>query len=167
MGQSQPKPTTVNPVFVQQITKPRDFRALADQINRLRQETASSMGDIESMVGADTREIGALNAARRASTASAYLASIPRADKYLQATTGVTDPYAPARESAQSYLDYSKGLAQKAEQTAATYETPEFQPKHYSWEDIPAPGTGKKEKQRMADVASQYDWSGLSKQKQV
>lgn len=147
MGQSQPKTTTVNPILIQQITKARDFRALADQINRYREEASSSMGDIERMSGTPA-DIGARRASVFERSAADYLGSIPHADKYIRATTGVDDPYAASRASAQSYLDLSKGLSEEAEREAAEYQAPEYSPEDFSWAKLPTPGSKPKSKRK-------------------
>jgi hypothetical protein len=143
MGQSQPKTTTVNPYLIQQIYKPRDFRALADQINRYREETFSRMSDLDRMSGGNPAEIGAQTAKTFKNAAAAYQSSIPQADKYIRAVTGQEDPYAVARESAQSNLDLTKSLSAEAEKEAASYQAPAYTKEKFSWEDLPTPGGGK------------------------
>ena len=148
MGQSQtkaPEPAVVDPRLFQPIIRERDFRALADQLNRYRAETGSSMRNISAMTG-NPAEIGARRAAAFESNAADYLSSIPRADRYIRETTGVDDPYAASRSSAQSYLDLNKRLSEEAERDVSVYQEPSEYDEEFSWAELPTPGKKRKRK---------------------
>ena len=107
------------------------FEDTAGYLKRIQEETAKIQGQRYQEVGTPA-ELGARMAGRRLQETSAYGASLPKGDKYLQQTTGVADPYAQLKDavSAQKYqalAEYEGALARMGEKPEPTInETPEW-----------------------------------------
>ena len=107
------------------------FEDTAGYLKRIQEETAKIQGQRYQEVGTPA-ELGARMAGRRLQETSAYGASLPKGDKYLQQTTGVADPYAQLKDavSAQKYqalAEYEGALARMGEKPEPTInEMPEW-----------------------------------------
>ena len=137
MGGSRPSapvtimPAPTSPTFYQSMIPQESFEDAAGYLKRIQEETAKIQGQRYQEVGTPA-ELGARMAGRRLQETSAYGASLPKGDKYLQQTTGVADPYAQLKDavSAQKYqalAEYEGALARMGEKPEPTInETPEW-----------------------------------------
>ena len=137
MGGSRPSapvtimPAPTSPTFYQSMIPQESFEDAAGYLKRIQEETAKIQGQRYQEVGTPA-ELGARMAGRRLQETSAYGASLPNGDKYLQQTTGVADPYAQLKDavSAQKYqalAEYEGALARMGEKPEPTInETPEW-----------------------------------------
>ena len=137
MGGSRPSapvtimPAPTSPTFYQSLIPQESFEDAAGYLKRIQEETAKIQGQRYQEVGTPA-ELGARMAGRRLQETSAYGASLPKGDKYLQQTTGVADPYAQLKDavSAQKYqalAEYEGALARMGEKPEPTInETPEW-----------------------------------------
>jgi len=137
MGGSRPSapvtvmPSPTAPSFYQSQAPKESFEDVAGYLKRIQEETGKIQGQRYQEVGTPA-ELGARMAGRRLQETSAYQASLPKGDKYLQQTTGVADPYAQLRDavSTQKYqasAEYEGALARMGEKPTPTInETPEW-----------------------------------------
>ena len=137
MGGSRPSapvtimPAPTSPTFFQSMIPQESFEDAAGYLKRIQEETAKIQGQRYQEVGTPA-ELGARMAGRRLQETSAYGASLPKGDKYLQQTTGVADPYAQLKDavSAQKYqalAEYEGALARMGEKPEPTInEMPEW-----------------------------------------
>lgn len=137
MGGSRPSapvtimPAPTSPTFFQSMIPQESFEDTAGYLKRIQEETAKIQGQRYQEVGTPA-ELGARMAGRRLQETSAYGASLPKGDKYLQQTTGVADPYAQLKDavSAQKYqalAEYEGALARMGEKPEPTInEMPEW-----------------------------------------
>ena len=137
MGGSRPSapvtvmPAPTSPTFYQSLIPQESFEDAAGYLKRIQEETAKIQGQRYQEVGTPA-ELGTRMAGRRLQETSAYGASLPKGDKYLQQTTGVADPYAQLKDSvsAQKYqalAEYEGALARMGEKPTPTInETPEW-----------------------------------------
>lgn len=137
MGGSRPSapvtimPAPTSPTFYQSLIPQESFEDAAGYLKRIQEETAKIQGQRYQEVGTPA-ELGARMAGRRLQETSAYGASLPKGDKYLQQTTGVADPYAQLKDavSAQKYqalAEYEGALARMGEKPEPTInEMPEW-----------------------------------------
>lgn len=82
-------------------------------------------------------ELGAQQAGIRSRTASAYAASLPVGDRYLAATTGVTDPYAALYQDAMAQAVSGAQDWEKARRKAAVTPGPQMTYTPPSWATHP------------------------------
>ena len=137
MGGSRPSapvtimPAPTSPTFYQSLIPQESFEDAAGYLKRIQEETAKIQGQRYQEVGTPA-ELGARMAGRRLQETSAYQASLPKGDKYLQQTTGIADPYAQLKDavSAQKYqalAEYEGALARMGEKPEPTInEMPEW-----------------------------------------
>ena len=137
MGGSRPSapvtvmPAPTAPTFYQSLIPQESFEDAAGYLRRIQEETAKIQGQRYQEVGTPA-EIGARMAGRRLQEISAYGASLPKGDKYLQQTTGVANPYAQLNDAvnaqrSQALEEYETALARKGEKPEPTInETPEW-----------------------------------------
>lgn len=109
MGGSPPSapvtvmPAPTAPTLYQSVVPLESYQYVADAMRRAEEKTAQARADRYSEVGTPT-QIGARQAGRRANEAAAYLASLPKGDKYYSEVTGSTEPFKPLEEAASGYL---------------------------------------------------------------
>ena len=135
-----PKPTIITPpppTVYQSVQPLESYQMTGDFLKRLQQQTNTAQQQLYAQSGTPG-QIGARQAATRQQAAGSYLASLPTGDKYSRANSGVSDPYAPAREASQTAYsqaqkDYAEALA-KSTQAA---------PPAYSEEDMETPSWAK------------------------
>jgi hypothetical protein len=137
MGGSKPSapvtvmPAPTSPTFYQSLIPQESFEDAAGYLKRIQEETGKIQGQRYQEVGTPA-ELGARMAGRRLQETSAYGASLPKGDKYLQQTTGVTDPYAQLKDAVntqkyQALAEYEGALARMGEKPEPTInETPEW-----------------------------------------
>ena len=106
-----------------------------DFLERLQKQTNTAQQQLYAQSGTPG-EVGARQAGTRMQAASTYLSSLPTGDKYTRANSGVSDPYAPAREASQtaysqSQKDYAAALAKATQAPPPAYD--EEQMKTPSW----------------------------------
>jgi hypothetical protein len=124
-------PAPTSPTFYQSLIPQESFEDAAGYLKRIQEETAKIQGQRYQEVGTPA-ELGARMAGRRLQETSAYQASLPKGDKYLQQTTGIADPYAQLKDavSAQKYqalAEYEGALARMGEKPEPTInEMPEW-----------------------------------------
>jgi hypothetical protein len=117
MGGSSPSapvtvlPAPTAPTLYKSVVPLESYQDVAEAMQRAEKETAKIQGQRYQEVGTPA-EIGARQAGRRVSESAAYLASLPKGDKYYSETTGTVDPYGAIREtSKQSLSDAQKAYA--------------------------------------------------------
>jgi hypothetical protein len=124
-------PAPTSPTFYQSLIPQESFEDAAGYLKRIQEETAKVQGQRYQEVGTPA-ELGARMAGRRLQETSAYGASLPKGDKYLQQTTGVADPYAQLKDAVstqkyQALAEYDAALARLGEKPTPTInETPEW-----------------------------------------
>jgi len=143
MGGSKPvapqilAPAPTSPIVFQSVVPLKSYRDLSAQLGRFETELGKIQGQRYSEAGTPA-EIGAAQQARNVKTEEAYLASLPKGDRYLAQTTGMNtvagapdsagQPFRPSTTA----LDLAKSLSAKAlerigEVPAPTIsETPEW-----------------------------------------
>ena len=143
-----PAPTA--PTTYQSVIPLESYQDLAEQLNRIKTETAKIETQRYQEVGTP-EELGARQAGRRVQEAASYLSSLPRGDRFLAEARGFTgftpqafvDDIAPAREAAQarlseSQLAYGEALGKVAESKAAPPPPPPvFQTPSWAERTIP------------------------------
>ena len=137
MGGSRPSapvtvmPAPTAPTFYQSLIPQESFEDTAAYLKRIQEETGKIQKQRYQEVGTPA-ELGVRMAGRRLQETSSYGASLPKGDKYLQQTTGVTDPYAQLKDAigAQKYqalTEYDAALARIGDVPAPTVdETPSW-----------------------------------------
>jgi hypothetical protein len=118
-----PAPTT--PTIYQSVVPLQSYQQTADYLARLKQQTQDIQEQRYAQSGTP-EELGVRQAATRQQAAGTYLSSLPTGDKWLEATTGVVDRYAPAREAAQQNFtqaqqDYAEALKKLGNKPAPAY----------------------------------------------
>jgi len=108
-----------------------------DFLKRLQQQTNTAQQQLYSQSGTPG-EIGARQAETRMQASGAYLSSLPTGDKYTRANSGVSDQYAPVRESSQTA--YSGAQKDYADALAKSTQAP---PPAYTDQDMEAPSWAK------------------------
>jgi hypothetical protein len=137
MGGSKPSapvtvmPAPTAPTFYQSLIPQESFEDTAAYLKRIQEETGKIQKQRYQEVGTPA-ELGARMAGRRLQEINSYGASLPKGDKYLQQTTGVTDPYAQLKDAigAQKYqalAEYDAALARIGDVPEPTVdETPSW-----------------------------------------
>lgn len=137
MGGSKPSapvtvmPAPTAPTFYQSLIPQESFEDTAAYLKRIQEETGKIQKQRYQEVGTPA-ELGARMAGRRLQEINSYGASLPKGDKYLQQTTGVTDPYAQLKDAigAQKYqalAEYDAALARIGDVPKPTVdETPSW-----------------------------------------
>ena len=137
MGGSRPSapvtvmPAPTAPTFYQSLIPQESFEDTAAYLKRIQEETGKIQKQRYQEVGTPA-ELGARMAGRRLQEINSYGASLPKGDKYLQQTTGVTDPYAQLKDAigAQKYqalAEYDAALARIGDVPKPTVdETPSW-----------------------------------------
>jgi hypothetical protein len=124
-------PAPTSPTFYQSLIPQESFEDAAGYLKRIQEETGKIQGQRYQEVGTPA-ELGARMAGRRLQEIGSYEASLPAGDKYLRQTTGVTDPYASARDATGVQKSYAKDAYNKAMErvnevpTATISETPSW-----------------------------------------
>ena len=131
MGGSRPSAPTVvmpaptSPTIYQSVVPLQSYQQTADYLARIKQQTQEAQDRLQAQSGTP-EEIGARQAAVRLQAAGTYAGSLPTGDKWLQATTGVADRYAPAKKAAKQNLtqaqkDYAEALKKVGNKPAPAY----------------------------------------------
>jgi hypothetical protein len=112
-----------------------------DFLNRLQQQTNTAQKQLYAQSGTPG-EVGLRQAGTRLQAAGSYLSSLPTGDKYTRASSGVSDPYAPARESsqtayAQTQKDYADALAKSTQAAPPAYTDEEMKAPSWAKSTIP------------------------------
>jgi len=137
MGGSRPSapvtimPAPTAPTFYQSLVPKESFEDAAGYLRRIQEETAKVQNQRYQEVGTPA-ELGARMAGRRLQEINAYSASLPKGDKYLQQTTGISNvnedlKQALAAQKYQALGEYQNALARINEVPEATIaETPSW-----------------------------------------
>lgn len=120
-----------------------------DFLKRLQQQTNTAQQQLYAQSGTPG-EIGARQAGTRMQAAGAYLSSLPTGDKYTRANSGVSDQYAPVRESSQTAYsgaqkDYADALAKSTQAPSPAYTDEEMQAPSWATSTIPEGMPGHRE----------------------
>ena len=124
-----PAPTA--PTTYRSVVPLESYQQAADYLRRLTEKTEGIRQERYQEVGTPA-ELGARQAQRRVKEEAAYLAAVPKTDKYIAETTGQTNQFAPVQAAAQMSTtaaaeDYLKALEKAGEKPKPlTYETPEW-----------------------------------------
>ena len=135
-----PKPTVITPpppTVYQSVQPLSSYQMTGDYLRRLQDQTNVAQQQLYTQSGTPA-QIGARQADVRQKDAATYLTSLPTGDKYIRATTGVEDQYAPAREAAQT--SYSQAQKDYADALAKSTQAA---PPAYSEEDLKTPSWAK------------------------
>lgn len=114
-----PSPTA--PQLYQSVAPLESFKQLGEQFGRFQKETAKIQEQRYQDTGTPA-EVGVRMAGRRIEEEAAKAAALPSGDKYIQETTGQSDPYGIARSVAQGAVDRAKQEYQTA--LGRQYEKP-------------------------------------------
>ena len=109
MGSSPPSapvtvmPAPTAPTIYKSVVPLESYQQTADYLKRIQEQTniAQQVLDIQS---GTPGQVGARKAATEMQAAATYAAFLPKGDKYLQETTGVSQPYAAAQQVADQRL---------------------------------------------------------------
>lgn len=147
MGQSQPKP--VEPKLYRTKYPNRDFKAAATSIGQSQERTAGYLSAIQQLGGLNPAQVGAQSTAANTQAATNYLASLPPMDQYVREATGGVDPFAAARQAAESRYNLSKSYSDQAAKAAESYVPVPEEPIEFGWLKHSAKDN-RKDKPRMA-----------------
>lgn len=122
-----------------------------DFLNRLQRQTNTAQEQLYAQSGTP-REIAARQAGTRMQAASSYLSSLPTGDKYTRSTSGVSDQYAPVRESSQTAYsdaqkDYADALAKSTQAPPPAYTDQDMETPSWARSTIPEGMPGYREAQ--------------------
>jgi len=149
-----PKPTVITPppptVYISSNPK-ESYQMTGDFLNRLQRQTNTAQQQLYAQSGTPG-EIGARQAGTRMQAAGAYLSSLPTGDKYTRANSGVSDQYAPVRESSQTAYseaqkDYADALARSTQAPAPAYTDEDMATPSWAKSTIPEGMPGYREAQ--------------------
>ena len=139
-----PKPTVITPpppTVYQSVQPLESYQMTGDFLNRLQRQTNTAQQQLYAQSGTPG-EIGARQAGTRMQAAGAYLSSLPTGDKYTRANSGVSDQYAPVRESSQTAYsdaqkDYASALAKSTQAPPPAYTDEQMQAPSWATSTIP------------------------------
>lgn len=125
MGRSNPEPTKIvmpsntAPTIYKDVVPLQSYQQAGEYLGRIKKQTQDILNQQYAQVGTPA-EIGARKAGVESQAAASYLSSLPTGDKYIQQTTGISEPYKEARKAAESRLSeaqatYANALQKKNE----------------------------------------------------
>jgi len=124
------------PVTYQALIPQKSYQDAADYLKTTTDQLNQALTAMYDQAGTPA-ELGAQQAGIRSRTASAYAASLPVGDRYLAATTGVTDPYAALYQDAMAQAISGAEDWQKARRKAAVTPGPLMTYTPPSWANNP------------------------------
>ena len=147
MGSPKPTVITPPPSTMYLSAQPREsYQMTGDFLNRLQRQTNTAQQQLYAQSGTPG-EIGARQAGTRMQAAGSYLSSLPTGDKYTRANSGVSDQYAPVRESSQTAYseaqkDYTDALAKSTQAPPPAYTDEDMETPTWAKSTIPEGMTG-------------------------